>query len=195
MDTLLQDLRYGARTLLKQPAFTLAAIITLALSIVANTAIFSMVNAVLLRPLPYRQPEQLVWVWATRTDRDKAFYSIPNFIDTRDRQQSFAQLAAFAIWGANLTGAGEPERLPGVRLSAHSFQMLGVEAAAGRLLTAADDDPNNPRVVVLGYGLWQRRFGGDRNVIGQSLTLNGAPYTVAGVLPPRFAIPNAEIEI
>jgi predicted permease len=195
MDTLLQDLRYGARSLLKQRAFMSAAIITLALGIGANTAIFSLVNAVLLRPLPYRQPERLVWVWATRTDRDKAFYSIPNFIDTRDRQQSFAQLAAFAIWGANLTGAGEPERLPGVRLSAHSFQMLGIEAAAGRLLTAADDDPNNPRVVVLSYGLWQRRFGGDRNVIGQSLTLNGAPYTVAGVLPSRFAIPNAEIEI
>ncbi|MGH9837909.1 MAG: ABC transporter permease [Blastocatellia bacterium] len=195
MQTLIQDLRYGARMLLKQPGFTLIAVLTLALGIGANTAIFSLVNTVLLRQLPYRQPEQLAWVWATRTDRDKAFYSIPNFLDTRERQQSFAQLAAFANWGANLTGAGEPERLPGVRLSAHALQMLGVEAAAGRTLLAEDDNPNNARAVVLSYSLWQRRFGGRQDVIGQPLTLNGEPYTVAGVLPPRFTIPNAEIEI
>jgi putative ABC transport system permease protein len=195
MQTLIQDLRYGVRMLMKQPGFTLIAVVTLALGIGANTAIFSVVHTVLLRQLPYRQPEQLVWVWATRTDRDKAFYSIPNFTETGERQQSFAQLAAFANWGVNLTGNGEAERWQGVRLSAHALQMLGVEAAAGRTLQAEDDNPNSARVVVLSYGLWHRRFGGNQNVIGQSLTLNGDAYTVVGVLPPQFTIPNAEIEL
>ena len=110
MDALFQDLRFGFRAWRKAPGFTAAAVITLMLGIGTNTAIFSLVNAVLLHQLPYRNAAQLVWVWATRTDRDKAFYSIPNFIDTRDSSQSFAELAAFANWGANLTGAGEPER-------------------------------------------------------------------------------------
>jgi putative ABC transport system permease protein len=195
MESLLQDLRFGARMLFKQPGFTLIAVLTLSLGIGANTAIFSLVNAVLLRQLPYRQSEQLVWVWATRTDRDKAFYSVPNFTETRERQQSFAQLAAFANWGVNLTGNGEAERWQGVRLSAHALQMLGVEAAAGRLLQAEDDKSDNARVVVLSYGLWQRHFGSNQNVIGQSLTLNGDAYTVVGVLPPQFTIPNAEIDL
>jgi putative ABC transport system permease protein len=195
MQTLLQDLRYGFRMLLKNPGFTLIAVFTLALGIGAVAAIFSLVNAVLLRQLPYRDPERLVWIWATLTDRDKAFYSIPNFIDTRDQNQSLEQIAAFANWGVNLTGNGEPERLQGVRLSAHAFQMLGVEAAVGRTLIAEDDQPDKARVVVLSYGLWQRRFAGQREVIGQALTPNGEVYTVVGVLPPHFTIPNAEIEI
>jgi len=194
MQILWQDLRYGARMLWKKPGFTAVAILTLGLGIGANTAIFSLVNSVLLRQLPFKNPEQLVWAWATRTDRDKAFYSIPNFIDTRERNQSLAQMAAFANWGANLTGTGEPERLQGVRISAQAFQMLGVEAAAGRTLLAEDDQPDSPRVVVLGNKLWQRRFSGERAVIGQTLTLNGDAYTVVGVLPPDFSIPNAEIE-
>src|SRR5262245_38532424 len=123
MQTLWQDLRYGARILLKKPGFTAVTIITLALGIGANTVIFSLVNGVLLRQLPFRDPTRLVWIWATRTDRDKAFYSIPNFIDTRERNQSLAQFAGFANWGANFTGVGEPERLQGVRVSAHVFQM------------------------------------------------------------------------
>jgi putative ABC transport system permease protein len=195
MQTLWQDLRYGARILLKKPGFTAVAIITLALGIGANTAIFSLVNSVLLRQLAFRDPAQLVWIWATRTDRDKAFYSIPNFIDTRERNQSFAQIGAFAIWGANLTGAGEAERWQGVRVSANMFQMLGVEAGAGRLLVPEDDRPDNPRVIVLSDRLWQRRFGGAPGVIGQSLALNGDNYTVVGVLPPNFVIPNAEIDM
>src|SRR5262252_8932583 len=113
-----QDLRYGARMFLKQPGFTLIAIVTLTLGIGANTVIFSLVNSVLLRQLSFKKPTQLVSVWATRTDRDKSVYSIPNFIDTRERNQTMAQLAAFANWGANLTGAGDAERLQGVRISA-----------------------------------------------------------------------------
>jgi len=195
MQTLWQDLRYGARMLLKKPGFTLIAALTLALGIGANTAIFSLVDAVVLRPLAFREAERLAWIWATRTDRDKAFYSIPNFVDTSERSQSFDALAAFTPWGANLTAQGEPERLQGVRISAHAFQMLGVEAAAGRTLVAADDAPDSPRVVMLSYGLWQRRFGGDRAELGKTLTLNGDAYTVAGVLPAHFTIPNAEIEL
>jgi len=195
MEALLRDLRFSLRRCRSAPAFTAAAVLTLALGIGANTAIFSLVDAVLLRVLPYRDANQLVWVWATRTDRDKAFYSVPNFIDTIDGSHSFVELGAFANWGANLTGDGEPVRLQGVRLSAHAFRMLGVEAAAGRLLIDEDDDPGKPRVVVLSYGLWQRRFGGNREVIGQPINLNGEAYTVAGVLPAHFTIPNAEIEI
>ena len=195
METLLWDLRVGLRRCRKAPAFTAAAVLTLALGIGANTAIFSLVDAVLLRQLPYRNASQLVWVWATRTDRDKAFYSIPNFIDTIERNHSFAELAAFANWGANLTGDGEAVRLQGVRLTAYAFRVLGVEAAVGRLLTDDDDDPGKARVVVLSYGLWQRRFGGNQEVIGQPITLNGDVYTVVGVLPRYFTIPNAEIEI
>src|SRR5262249_49422981 len=169
MENLTQDVRFGLRMLRRNYVFTFAAVLALALGIGANTAIFSLVNSVLLRQLSFRKPAQLVWVWATRTDRDRAFYSIPNFIDTRERNQSLAQLAAFANWGANLTGTGEPERLQGVRITAHAFQMLGVEASAGRTLVSEDDQPDRPRVAVLSYMLWQRRFGGARSVIGQKL--------------------------
>jgi len=141
METLLQDLAFGLRMMRRNYLFTTVAVMTLAVGIGANTAIFSLVNTVLLRELPYRNSETLVWVWATRTDRDKAFYSIPNFLDTRERSQTFEQLAAFANWGVNLTGNGEPERLQGVRLSAHAFQMLGVKAVRSAwhapMLTAA----------------------------------------------------------
>jgi putative ABC transport system permease protein len=195
METLFHDLRFGVRMLRRNYIFAAAAVLTLMLGIGANTAIFSLVNAILLRQLPYRNSAQLAWVWATRTDRDKAFYSVPNFIDTREDNRSFAQLAAFSNWGVNLTGTGEPERLQGVRLSAGAFQMLGVEAAAGRTLVAEDDIVGNAPVVMLSYGLWQRRFGGDQNVIGRKLTLNRGVYTVVGVLPQHFTIPNAEIEI
>ena len=195
MQILWQDLRYGARMLLKKPGFALIAILTLALGIGANTAIFSVVNAVLLRPLPFKEPERLLWIWAVRTDRDKAFFSIPEFIDYRERNQTLAQMAAYTGWGASLTGSAEPERFQGARVSAHAFQMLGVEAVLGRALTADDDKADSPRVVVLTHGLWQRRFGADPSVIGRILTLNGDSYTVVGVLPPDFVFPWNEAEI
>src|SRR6267378_1073005 len=114
METLLQDLRYGFRMLAKRPAFTLVAMLTLAVGIGANTAIFSLVNAVLIRQLPFGHSEKLVWVWSTRIDRDKAFFSIPDFIDYRARSQTLDKMAAFANWGASLTGTDEPERIQGV---------------------------------------------------------------------------------
>src|SRR5262245_5215902 len=195
MKNLMQDLRFGLRMLHRNYVFSIFVVLTLALGIGANTAIFSLVNSVLLRQLPFKNSAQLVWVWATRTDRDRAFYSIPNFIDTRERNQSLAQVAAFANWGANLTGTGEPERLQGVRITARVFQMLGAEPAAGRTLLPEDDQLDKLSVAVLSYKLWQRRFGGERSVIGQKLTLNGDSYTVVGVLPPEFIIPNAEIDV
>ena len=195
MKTLWQDVRYGWRMLLKKPGFTLIAILTLALGIGANTVMFSLVNAVLLRQLPFRDPDRLVWVWSTRTDRDKAFFSIPNLIDYRGQNQTLEEVAAFGNWGANLTAAGDPERLQGIRISANAFQMLGVDAAAGRPLLAEDDQPDKARVVILTHGLWRRRFAEDRGLIGKTLTLNGESYTVVGVLPPDFVIPNTDFEL
>jgi predicted permease len=194
-DTLMQDLRYSARLLRKNVGFTVVSVLALAVGIGANTAIFSMVNAILLRTLDFKDPEQLVWIWSTRTDRDKAFFSIPDFVDYRDQSQSLQEMVAFANWGANLIDGGNPERLTGVRVTANAFQMLGVDAAAGRCLLPEDGQPGSQRAVVLSYGLWKRRFGGDRGVIGQTITLNGDTYTVVGALPPTFIFPGAEIDM
>src|SRR6185295_7210836 len=195
MEGLLKDIRYSIRGLRKRPGFTLLVVLVLAFAISANCSIFSIVNAVILKPLSFKDPDQLVWIWATRKTVSRAFFSIPNFIDTRDQNQTLQEVAPLAIWAANLTGQGEAERLQGVRISANALQMLGVEATAGRALVPEDDNPNNARVVMLSYGLWQRRFGGASETLGKTLTLNGDPYTVVGVLPPRFVIPNAETEI
>ena len=195
MEGLLRDIGYSVRSLRKRPAFSLLIVLVLAVAIAANSSIFSIVNAVILKPLSFKEPDQLVWIWAQRKTVSRAFFSIPNFIDTRDQNQTLAEVAPFAIWPANLTGQGEAERLQGVRMSANAMQMLGVEAAAGRILVPDDDNPNNTRVVMLSYGLWQRRFGGSNEVLGRTLTLNNDSYTIIGVLPQRFVIPNAETEI
>src|SRR5215210_6955909 len=126
MENLLKDFRYGIRVLAKKPTFTVAATLALAIGIGANTAIFSVVNAVLLRQLPFNKPDQLVWIWSTRTDRDKAFFSIPDFTDTREQNRTLEEIAAYANWGANLTNGGEAERLQGVRLTPNALRMLGV---------------------------------------------------------------------
>src|SRR5215510_9549587 len=176
MEGLLRDIRYAVRSLRKRPGFSLLVILVLAVSIAANSAIFSIVNAVILKPLAFKESNQLVWVWSTRKGVTRAFFSIPNFIDTRDQNQTLAEVAPLAIWPANLTGQGEAERLQGVRISANAMQMLGVEAVAGRALAPGDDNPTNTRVVMLSYGLWQRRFGGTNEVLGKTLTLNGDSY-------------------
>ena len=131
MEGLLRDIRYSIRALRKRPGFSLLVVLVLAVAIAANSSVFSIVNAVILKPLAFRKPDQLVWVWSTRKGVTRAFFSIPNFIDTRDRNQTLAEVAPLAIWPANLTGQGEAERLQGVRMSANAMQMLGVEAAAG----------------------------------------------------------------
>ncbi len=192
---LIQDLRYGARMLRKTPAFTLAALLTLGLCIGANTAIFSLVNAILLRQLPFDAPEQLVWVTSKRPDRDDAPFTLPEYMDYRDQNQSFEHLAAYVNMGLNLTGAGEPERLQGLRASANFFAALRAKARIGRTLQPEDDHPANPRVVVLGYSLWERRFGADPNVLGRALVLSGTSYEVVGVLAPEFIFPERAAEL
>lgn len=190
-----QDLRYGIHTMLKQPGFTAVAVLALALGIGGNTAIFSFVNGILLRQLPFWQPENLVSVTSRRADSDNRPFNLPDFIDYRDQNQSLDGIAAYANWSANLTDRGEPERFQGLRLSANAFQMLGVEAAVGRTLLPPDDTPGQENVVVLGHGLWQRRFGADPQLVGKTLTLNGTAYTVVGVLPPHFFFPVREAEL
>jgi putative ABC transport system permease protein len=194
-DTLLQDLRYSFRLLRKNIGFTVISVLALAVGIGANTAIFSMVNAILLRNLDFKDASQLVWIWSTRTDRDKAFFSIPDFVDYREQSQSLQDMVAFGNWGANLTDGGNPERLSGVRVTANAFEMLGVDAALGRCLLPEDGQPGSQRTVVLSYGTWQRRFGGDRGIVGKTITLNGDSYTVVGALPASFIFPGQEIDM
>jgi putative ABC transport system permease protein len=191
----MNDLRYALRMFWKSPAFTIIAVATLALGIGANTAIFSVVNALLLRQLHYKNLNELVWVQATRQGVSRAFYSVLNFSDTRSQSQTLDHWIAFSTWGVNLRGSGETERLQGIRISAEACQNLGIKAVAGRTLSPDDEKPDGAPVVMLGYGLWQRRFGGDPGVIGSTQAINGDTYTVVGVLPRDFVIPNAEIEI
>jgi putative ABC transport system permease protein len=192
MHTFWQDLRYGARMLLKHPGFTLVAIFTLALGIGANTAIFSVVNAVLLQPLPYPEPDRLVRVWETdaRFPQEKQTASFPCLRDWREQSQSFAQIAAYEHESFILTGGAEPERVVGLAVSANFFQALGVKPALGREFLAEEDKYGGPRVVILSHGLWQRRFAGDQRVIGQTMTINSETYTVIGVLPPGVEYPE-----
>jgi predicted permease len=188
----LADVRYALRTLRRSPGYAAAALLTLALGIGANTAIFSVVRAVLLTPLPYRDPGRLAWVWATRVDRDRAFYSIPNFLDTRAAASSFERLAAFSPWAPTLSGDGEPERLDAVRVNGDAFDVLGAGAILGRPLAASDAEPEAARVAVISHGLWTRRFGADPGAVGRRLLLNGEAYSVVGVLPAGFLFPGAE---
>ena len=190
-----QDVRYSLRVLLRKPGFTLTVIITLALGIGANTAIFSVVNAVLLRELPLKKPDEVVQVWSTRTDRDKAPFTVPDFIDYRDQNQTLDQIAAFCNVGLNLAGNEKTERLQAMRVSANLFELLGVDAAVGRLFVAEDDEPARKPVAVLSYESWQKRFGADPQVVGRVLNLNGESYTIVGILPARFNLPDREAEL
>ncbi|MGE0129992.1 MAG: ABC transporter permease [Blastocatellales bacterium] len=196
MQTIWQDLRYGARMLLKSPNVTLIAIITLALGIGANTAIFSVANTALLRPLPYQNPGDLVMVWETAPKLGFPHNDVApaNFLDWRDQNQVFTQIAAFGGASLSLTGRGEPERIEGARVSASLFPLLGVAPALGRVFNEQEDRFEAPGVIVLSHGLWHRRFGGDPGVVGQNLTLDNRPYTVVGVMPAHFRFPGREQE-
>ncbi|HUD71332.1 MAG TPA: ABC transporter permease [Dongiaceae bacterium] len=190
-----QDLRLGLRALRRQPGFTAVAVLALALGIGGNTAIFSLVNGVLLKALPFREPDRLMLVTSRRTDPGKRPFTLPDFIDFRDQNRSLDDLAAFATWNVTLTGQGDAERLLGARVSAGAFGTLGVEAVAGRTLQPDDDTPGRQFVVVLGHGLWQRRFAADPAIVGKTLTFNDTPYTVVGVLPPQFVFPIRDAEL
>jgi putative ABC transport system permease protein len=181
-----QDLRYGVRMLLKQPGFTLIAVLTLALGIGANTAIFSIVNAVLLRPFPYHAPERLVIV-QERESGGGFSPSYPNFVDWRAQHTAFEGISAVrGNESFNFTGTGEPERLQGRLVSAEFFSLLGVKPLVGRDFLAEEDRPGATPAVILSYGFWQRRFGADPGILGQQLTLNDQSYTVVGITPPNL---------
>jgi putative ABC transport system permease protein len=194
MNSLWQDLRYGARMLMKRPGFTLIAVLTLALGVGANTAIFSVVNAVLLRPLPYPEPDRLMRMWEI-FHREKSTASFPCLSDWRQQSQCFAQIAAYEHQSFILTGGDEPERVVGLNVSTNFFQTLGVKPALGRDFLAEEDKYGGPRVVVLSHGLWQRRFAGDQQVIGRTMTINSETYTVIGVLPQGGEYPEPRFEV
>jgi putative ABC transport system permease protein len=192
MDKLFQDIRYGLRALLSKPAFTIVAVLALALGIGANTAIFSVVNSVLLRPLAYPESERLVMVWEERTSLGfPADTPAPaNFFDWREQQSVFEDMAAMADRAFNLTGTGEPEKIEGQRVSASFFPLFGVAPMRGRAFLPEDDMPESSPVVIIGHALWQRRFGGDEGLLNQTISLNGQPHTVVGIMPPGFDFPE-----
>jgi putative ABC transport system permease protein len=188
-----QDLRYGARMLMKQPSFTLIAVLTLGLGIGANTAIFSVVYHVVLKPLSFHEPEQLVWVWGEQAARKQAPHTPADFLDYQRRNQSFAQMAAFRNMSFALGSAGQPERVDGRIVSANYFALLGVAPRLGRGFAPEDGRAGAARLVLLSHSYWQQRFGGEANVVGQSLTLSGEPATIVGVMPPDFREPGVNL--
>jgi putative ABC transport system permease protein len=183
MQTLWQDLRYGARMLLKQPVFSLIAVITLALGIGGNTAIFSLVNTVLLRPLPFAEPERLVWTWGEFSGGNRASTSPPDFIDYHAQNQVFDELAAMIFNSFNLTGTGEPERVTGGTVTANFFQALGVKVVQGRAFTPEEEQSGRGQVAIISNRLWRERFAGDPGIIGKTIVLDGRSHTVVGVAP------------
>jgi len=195
LETLLQDLRLGLRILRRGPGFTLVAVTTLALGIGANAAIFSAVDAVLLRPLPYGDPHALVWLYCARVDRARAPFSIADLEDYASQGHMLAATAGWTTWGANLTGEGRPQRLQGIKVTGNFFATLGVLPWQGRLLAPADDSPAAPAAVVLTYGAWGRLFGAEHAAVGRAILLNGRRYAVIGVLPPGFYFPQRDAEI
>src|ERR1044072_6421254 len=189
MRTLFQDVRYAARTLLRQPGFALMAVLTLALGIGANTAIFSVIDAALLRSLPYREPGRLVHLWETKRSRDfeRREASYPDFLDWRAQgTEVFEGLAAYTGRPVTLTDAGEATRVRGAAVTANFFDLLGVNAVAGRTFVGGEDGLEAKRVAVISHGLWQRRFGGEHGAVSREVTLDGQAYTVVGVLPADF---------
>lgn len=190
MDTLAQDLRFAFRTLLKNRAFTTIAVLTLALGIGANTAIFSVVNAVLLRQLAFKSPEQLLMVWEKNVGKGGEIpSSFPNFLDIKSAAEPVADVGAFTDATFNLTGGDQPDRVIGLRVSSGLFQLVGVEPLKGRTFSPDEDKPGTGNVLVLSYGLWQRRFGGNPNIVGQPVQLDGQSYNVIGIMPPDFKFP------
>jgi predicted permease len=197
MDGIITDIRYGLRSLLKRPGFTAIALMTLALGIGVNSAIFSAVDSILLRPLPLKDPERLVSVWEqTLRDGIQQNEAAPaNFFDLQSQNQSFEQIGAFGPDDVNLTGNGEPERLDGQVVTANVFSILGVAPALGRTFSPEEDQPGHEHVVILSDALWQRRFNRDASIINRAVTLNGESFTVIGVMPRGFFFPEREIEL
>ncbi|MCA1577498.1 MAG: ABC transporter permease [Acidobacteria bacterium] len=197
METLIKDIRYGVRGLWKRPGFTAVAVLTLALGIGANTAIFSVVNAVLLKPLQFRDPDRLVMIW-----EDATFAGFPrntpapaNYVDWKTQTQSFEDMAASAESTFNLTGDGDPERVTAYKVTANFFPLFGVPPALGRGFTADDDRPGAQKVAVLSHALWQTRYGSDPQIVNRDIQLNGEKYTVVGVMPAGFQFFESDVRL
>jgi putative ABC transport system permease protein len=193
MRLLIQDLRYSARSFIKSPGFTAVALLTLALGIGANSAIFSVINAVLLRPLPLKEPDRLVFVWNNniKESNDHNTVSLPDFQDWTAQSQSFEALTAYAMRAYNMSGTQEPEPVQGAAVVGDFFRVIGVQPAIGRPF---NPDEDRQRLVVLSDDLWRRRFNADPGILGQSVTLSSAQYTVVGVMPPGFTFPRADVK-
>ena len=197
MESFLQDCRYAVRILARSPGFTLIAVLALALGIGANSAIFSIVNAVILKPLPYDKPEQLVQLWMRFTGigipNDQNWVSAPEFVDLQ-QNQSLSHLAAISSTSFNINITGTPERIDSAVVSTTFFPLLGVQAQLGRVFLPEEGQPGRDRVVLLSDGLWRRRFGADPAISGRKLVMNGQSYLVVGVLPRDFQLPlEAEV--
>ena len=189
LETLAQDLRYGLRMMTKTPGFTVVALLTLALGIGANTAVFSVINTMLLRPLPFPASERLALVWDDRPlgNWPQLPLSLPNFLDMREQCQSFAEMSAWSLYGSfNLSGGAEPEKVQYAVVSANLFSVLGVQPTLGRNFRPEEDKPSNSRAIIISHSLWQRRFSANPNFIGQTVTLDGRTFEVCGVLPEGF---------
>jgi len=194
VDKLLQDLRYGIRALTKAPGFTFIAVLAIALGIGANTAIFSVVDAVLLRHLPFSEPERLMRAYLQEPSGQTSSFGIADFLAWRDHQQSFEHVAAYDVmqWSFALTGIGSPERIPGIAVTADFFSTLGATPILGRSFSAEDDHPGSEPVVLISKTFWQNHLSSDPNVLGRSITLNGRPHTIIGVMPSEFRFPGTE---
>ena len=196
MTTLKQDVRYGVRMLLKNPGFAIVAVIALALGIGANAAIFSVVNTVLLRSLPYNEPDRLMVLRENKLPQFPEFSVSPgNFLDWQKQNTTFEKLAAINGTAYNLVGDAEPERLRGARVSAGLFEMLGANPSLGRTFLDDEDQPGHDNVAIISSSLWKRRFSSDPNVVGQAITLSATSYTVIGVMPPAFQFPDRETDL
>lgn len=194
MNTFLKDIRYGFRSLLKRPAFTAIALVALALGIGANTAIFSLVNAVVLQPLPYSDPDRLVWVWGKKLDgTNRASVAPLDFLDFRAQNKTFDQFAASITVPVpvNLTGSGEPERLNASAVTGNYFDAFGVTPALGRGFSLVNEQPGNDQVAILSYALWQKRFSGNPDIVSQRITLDGKSFEVIGVMPKDVVFPQS----
>jgi putative ABC transport system permease protein len=195
IDALIRDVRFSLRTLRKSPAFFAVAVVTLALGIGATVAAFSVVNAVLLRPFGFSEPGRLLWIYSERPDNPRTNFSLPDYCDYRDQNTLFQGLGAIGSLNTNLADSGETERVQGVRMSANTFEILGLRSLIGRTLIAADDRNGAPAVVMISYGLWSRRYAKNPEVVGRTVTVNGESRQIVGVLPRNFALPNLDTEI
>src|SRR5262245_49583480 len=187
LSNLVRDARYSLRALRKTPAFTLGAIVTIALTVGTTTAIFSVVYGVLMRQLPYRNVERVFWIWSDQPGRDQTPFNIPDFIDYRDSARALSGFAGFFAFSANLSDEAAAERVQGMRATGNLFDVLGARARLGRLLQPSDEQPGVDHVVVLAEPFWVRRFGADPRIVGRAIRLNGEDYTVVGVLSAGFA--------